>query len=257
MQYDLTKANPGRMFDYWLGGTHNFEIDRQFADHVAKQFPVVREQIKIERGRLKSVVQFFYEHGIRAIVDLGSSLPTCGNTHEVAHAIDPQIQVVYSDIDPITTAYGQELLLGKSNVIYMQADASTPLDLLDAPETRAFLGDNHYIGIIASQLGHMLTDAQWRNAFQTLYDWAARGSYCAVTLPSKEWVIEPSLNQMVETYKRANIQSYYRSREEIKPLVAPWKLTAAGITDAARYDLPGPGPTKTIVISYAMMLHKE
>jgi hypothetical protein len=257
MQYDLTKPNPGRMFDYWLGGTHNFEIDRQFADQIAKQFPVVRELTKIERGRIKSIVRFFYEHGIRSIVDFGSSLPTCDNTHLVAHEIDPQIKVVYSDIDPVTSAYGQELLLGEPNAIYVHADAATPLVVLDAPETRALLGDNRRVGFISSILGHLLTDAQLRYSFQTLYDWAAPDSYYAMTVPSKDWVTEPHMNEIVESYRRANLLSSYRSPMELEPLLAPWKLTGEGIARAGHFELPSGSSTKSIVITYSMMLHKE
>lgn len=257
MQYDLTKPNPGRMFDYWLGGTHNFEIDRQFADQIAKQFPLVRELTKTERGRIKPFVQFFYEQGIRAIIDFGSSLPTCNNTHEVAHEIDPQIKVVYVDIDPVTAAYGQELLLGKPNVIYLQGDAAKPLTILEAPETRALLGDNRRVGFTSLNLGHLLTDAQWRDSFQALYNWAAPDSYFAMTLPSQDWVTEPFLMQIVESYRRANLLSFYRSREQLKPLLAPWQLTGKGIADAGDYESLYGNSTRRIVITYAMMLHKE
>ena len=257
MQYDLTKPNPGRMFDYWLGGTHNFEIDRQFADQIAKQFPVVREQTKIERGRVKGILQFFFERGIRAVVDFGSGLPTCGNTHLVARELDPQIKVVYCDIDPVTSAYGQELLLGEPNAIYLQGDAANPLTVLNAPETIALLGNNRRVGFISLNLGHLLTDAQFRYACQMLYDWAAPDCYFAMTLPSQDWITDPYLLQIVESYRRANLWSYYRSPMELEPLLAPWKLTGDGIVQAGHVELPDGSSTKTIGITYAMMLHKE
>lgn len=255
MQYDLTKPNSGRMFDYWLGGNHNFEIDRQFADQVNRHFPLAKEQTRLERAKIKKFVPFFYQHGIRAIIDFGSSLPTCDNTHLVAHAIDPSIKVVYCDIDPITVAYGQELLEGESNVIYLRGDAAQPLSILNAPETRALLGDERRLGINFLNLAHLLNDDALMGAWHALYDWVAPGSFMAVTMPSEVFVREPYLRQLVESYQRSGIMSYYRTREEFAKLVSPWQVTSDGILESGHYTFPDES-NKTVVITYEMMLFK-
>lgn len=256
MQYDLTRPNTGRVFDYWLGGNHNFEIDRQFADQVAKQLPIVVEQMRKERAKVTGFVRFFHEHGIRAIIDFGSSLPTCGNTHIVAHQLDPNIIVIYSDIDPVTAAYGQELLQDQQNVIYLQGDASTPLAILDAPETNALLGNERRVGINFLNLAHALTDDQLRASWQTIYDWVAPGSYMAVTVPTEHWMIEPYLFRIIESYRRSNLISYYRTQAELTALASPWQLTEEGILDNLRWDVPNGDSTRNVVITYSMMLYK-
>lgn len=257
MQYDLTKPNTGRTFDYWLGGSHNFEIDRQFADNVAKQWPFIRDQVLGERQRIQDFIRYFYDHGIRAIIDFGSGLPTCGNTHIVAHKIDRENRVIYCDIDPITAAYGQEILAGQSNVLFLHGDASKPLAVLDAPETRALLGTDHLVGFNFLSLAHILTDQQLGEAWRTLYDWAAPGSCMAVSVPSKEWETDPYMNQLVQSYRRVNLFSYYRSPAELEKLFAPWKLTAEGIIPCNPSEIPDGDKTKIVRITYSMTLSKE
>lgn len=257
MQYDLTKPNTGRTIDYWLGGTHNFEIDRQFADRIEAMWPLTRKQVLDERNRIKSIVPFYYEHGIHAIIDFGSGLPTCDNTHIVAHQLDPEIRVVYCDIDLVTAAYGQEILLGESNVIFLQGDASNPLSVLNTSETRALLGDNRLVGFNFLSLAHLLSDEQLSAALQTLYHWAAPGSFLALTAPSKEWETDPYMNRLVQSYRRANVFSFYRTRDEIEKLTLPWKLTADGIQLCNPTEIPDGDKTKIVRITYAMTAYKE
>lgn len=257
MQYDLTKPNTGRTIDYWLGGTHNFEIDRQFADRIAAQWPLTPKQCIDERRRIKLSVQSHFAHGIRAIVDFGSGLPTCGNTHIAAHELDPEIRVVYCDIDPVTTAYGQEILLGQPNVVFLNGDAANPLTILEAPETRALLGDNRLIGINFMFLLHMMTDEQLRDAWQTLYAWAAPGSRMTLTVPSQLWETNAYMNRIVQSYRRANIGSQYRSPAEIEKLLTPWKLTAEGIEEVNPTEIPDGDTIQIVNISYTMTVYKE
>ena len=257
MQYDLTKPNTGRTFDYWLGGTHNFEIDRQFGDRIIAQWPLTLEQVKAERGRIKRIVESFYAQGIRAIVDFGSGLPTCENTHIVAHQIDPEIRVVYCDIDPVTAAYGQEILGSEANVAFLQGDAGTPLTTLNAPETLALFGENRLVGFSFLTLAHMMTDEQLISSWRTLYDWAAPGSRLAATIPSKLWETEPYMNRIVQSYRRANLTSQYRTIPEIEKLISPWKLSPEGIHEVNPTAIPDGDTTKMVNLTYFMNLYKE
>lgn len=256
MQFDLTKPNTGRIVDYWMGGSHNFEIDRQLADQVVQQFPVIADLARHQRALVKRFVEFYYARGIRAIVDFGSSLPTCDNTHLIAHALDPQIKVVYSDIDPITIAYGQDLLRGNPNAIYLSCDAAEPRGVLESPETRALLGAERRVGIIFLGLAPMLSDEQVRSAWQTLYEWAAPGSYLGVSIQSEHWSSEPDLLAVRNSYGRSNILAYPRTLAQIRELIPPWHLTEEGIQPNANWGAPPPAEPPRIV-GYSMMLSRE
>lgn len=255
MQLDLTAPNTGRMIDYWLGGDHNFEIDRQLADQVSAAFPVAVQTTKESRELVGRCVKYFYAQGIRAIIDFGSSLPTCDNTHLVAHTLDPEIRVIYSDIDPITVAYAQDLLRGEKNVIYLQANAAHPGDILDSPLTRALLGDERRVGFVFLNLTHLLMDDELRSSWPALYEWAAPGSLLAMSGASEHWDSDPDLIAVRDSYRRANIASRFRMAAQMIELASPWSLIEEGVRLNADWGLP-PGPAPSRIVGYSMMFRK-
>ena len=256
MKFDLTRPNSGRMIDYWLGGSHNFEIDRQMADQVAGRFPIIKHIIPESRTLVRRGVQYFRAHGISAILDLGAGLPTCDNTHLVAHALDPKIKVVYSDIDPITVAYGQELLQDTPNAIYLQCDAANPQTVLDSAAVLQFLGDERRVGIIFLNLAHAMSDDQIRASWGSLYEWAASGSFLFVSNASEKWNTDPELIAVREVYGRANLTGYFRSPDEIRALAHPWRETPEGIVNQPSWYNPQPPVALGQVLGYASMLYK-
>jgi len=255
MQYDLTRPNSGRMIDYWLGGSHNFEIDRQLARQMEK-ITVTREAAVTGRALTGRAVRYFYAHGIRVMLDFGAALPTCENTHVVAHKIDPHVNVVYSDVDPVTVAYAQEILGGISNVIFMEANAATPRSVLDAPATLKLIGGERQVGLVFHSLAHLLDDEQLRSAAQAVYEWAAPGSYLSLsTLGGPSWSTNESLNTAAAVYARSGIQGYFRLAEETLALVSPWQVTAEGIADNFDWGLGTPS-NLPYDFGYSMMLCK-
>jgi hypothetical protein len=256
MEFDLTRPNSGRMLDYWLGGSHNFEIDRQFADQVAGKFPIIKQIVPETRLLVKRSVQYFRAHGICAILDFGAGLPTCDNTHIVAHALDPTIKVVYSDIDPITVAYGRELLQGHPNSIYLQCDAANPCTVLDSAVVHQFLGDERQVGIIFLNLAHAMNDDQIRASWLSLYEWAAPDSFLFVSNASEKWNTDPELIAVREVYGRANLTGYFRSADEIRALAHPWRETPEGIVNQPTWYNPQPPVAPGQVLGYAAMLYK-
>ncbi len=256
MQYDLTRPNTGRTIDYWLGGSHNFEIDRQFADQVAAKFPVVVETVRVARSLVKQGVQHMYAHGIRALLDFGAGLPTCENTHEIARALDQTIKVVYSDIDPVTTAYGQELLRGVPNVLYLQCDAASPQTVLNAPQVLDLLGDERRVGIIYLALAHSMRDEQVRTSWRALYDWAAPGSLMFVSSVNERWKTDADLIPIAQMYDRADIPGSYRTVDELVQLAAPWQVTPGGISYFSQRSILPTLPTSERAIGYAVMFSK-
>ena len=256
MKIDLTRPNSGRMLDYWLGGSHNFEIDRQLADQVTAKLPIIKELGPESRILVKSGVEYFFSKGIRVILDFGSALPTCDNTHLVAQKLDPNLKIVYSDIDPITVAYGQEILADNPHVIYLQCDAANPRVMLDSPRMLEFIGGNRQVGIIFLNLAHTMTDEGLRSAWQALYDWAAPGSYLFVSNASKLFLTDPELNAVHTVYAKSNIVGHYRDPDEIRALAAPWRVTAEGIVDQRDWYGKVDLVKEFRLLGYAAMLYK-
>jgi len=118
---DTEKPSIARMYDYLLGGSHNFAVDRVAVDKITTAMPTLPAILRANRSFLRRAVRFFVDQGVTQFLDLGSGVPTVGNVHEVAQAIAPQARIVYVDIDPVAVAHSQAILAGNPN-----AASSTP-----------------------------------------------------------------------------------------------------------------------------------
>jgi hypothetical protein len=256
LKIDLTRPNNGRMLDYWLGGSHNFEIDRQLADQVTSKMPIIKELAPKSRTLVRRGVEYFHAAGIRTILDFGSALPTCQNTHQVAEKLDPGLKVVYSDIDPITVAYSQEILVGNSHAIYLQCDAANPMPMLESPQVCDFTGGDRRVGIIFLNLAHTMPDEAVRSSWQALYEWVDPGSYLFINNASKLFLTDPELLTVHALHAKSSIVGCYRDPEEIRALAAPWKITAEGIVNQHAWYGNGELVKESRLLGYAAMLYK-
>jgi hypothetical protein len=98
---DLSRPNAARIYDYFLGGSHNFTVDRELGDKVLAVIPGGASQAVANRRFLRRAVTYCVEAGIRQFLDIGSGIPTVGNVHEVAGRLAPESRVVYVDMDPV------------------------------------------------------------------------------------------------------------------------------------------------------------
>ncbi len=189
MEIDLTKPHSGRMLDYWLGGHHHFEVDRQMCLKVAEGMPGVAERARRVRRFLSRVVTYMIVNlGLDTFLDFGAGLPTCENTHIVAQRINPNVRVVYSDIDPLVVSYAQDILRNVSGVCYLQCDATYPDGVLQSPVTLGLIDDQRRVGIIYMNLAHFIKDGDLNRSMCTLWEWCAPGSYLFLsTITGEVW----------------------------------------------------------------------
>jgi hypothetical protein len=100
-ELDTTVPHSARVWNYWLGGEDNYVADRLVGDQVMAMFPDITRLARADRAFLGRAVRYLVAGaGIRQFLDIGTGLPTAGNTHEVAQAIAPESRVVYVDNDP-------------------------------------------------------------------------------------------------------------------------------------------------------------
>ena len=108
---DTGVAHIARVYDFWLGGTSNFPADREAAGRVIEAYPDIRVSVRAQRAFLGRAVHFLAaETGIRQFLDIGTGLPSAGDTHEVARRASQQARIVYVDNDPIVLAHARALL---------------------------------------------------------------------------------------------------------------------------------------------------
>jgi hypothetical protein len=124
---DPMTPSPARIYDYVLGGTHNFAVDQAAAEQIRAQTPDLRDAAWANRSFHQRAARWLAaERGISQFIDLGSGLPVPGNTHDVVQAVDPRARVLYVDIDPMVRAYAAELLADDGTTAVVTADLLAP-----------------------------------------------------------------------------------------------------------------------------------
>jgi hypothetical protein len=136
---DLDLPSAARVYDYLLGGGHNFAVDRLVGQKVLQVLPNGGQIAGSNRAFLRRAVLYMVEHGVTQFLDLGSGIPTVGNVHEVAQEADPACRVVYVDYDEVAVAHSQLLVEGNENVAVVAADFCQPETVLAAPDVTRLL----------------------------------------------------------------------------------------------------------------------
>jgi hypothetical protein len=180
---DATVPHSARIWNYWLGGKDNYEVDRKVGDQVAELFPGIRETARVSRALQARVIGYLAaEAGVRQFLDVGTGLPTANNTHEVAQQIAPESRIVYVDNDPLVLVYARALLTSSPEgaTYYVDADLrdsdrimSEAASILDFTQPTALMLN----GII----GHIEDDDEARACVRRLVAALPPGSYLAMS----------------------------------------------------------------------------
>jgi hypothetical protein len=243
---DTKRANVARVYDYWLGGSHNFLVDQDLGRSIAAVEPNVRSIARANREFLGRGVRLLGDLGVRQFLDIGSGIPTQGNVHEVAQQANPDARVAYVDVDPVAIAHSKAILAGNENTVIIDADARDPEKILNHPATRQLINFDQPVGLLLAAVLHFLSDADdpWATV-ATLRDALAPGSYlvlCHVTNESRPVVAQAAekvYNRSVAT------QVHMRSRAEILRLFDGFDLLEPGLVYLPQWrpDSPGDVPT--------------
>jgi hypothetical protein len=183
--FDPTRPNAARVYDYFLGGKNHFAADRETADTVLTTAPSTRITARENRAFLGRVVRYLAaEAGIRQFLDIGTGLPTSGNVHEVAQAIEPSARVVYADKDPMVLAHARALLTSapEGRTAYVQADLRDPGAILSSPTVQEVLDFSQPVALVMVAVLHFIRDEfDPAAALATLLDALPSGSYLAAS----------------------------------------------------------------------------
>jgi hypothetical protein len=214
---DPTRPSPARLYDYYLGGTHNFEVDRQAAAALKATAPELQDAVWANRGFHGRATRWLAERGIRQFIDIGSGLPTQNNTHESVHRVAPGARVVYADNDPAVAAYGGPLLAEDGTTTVITADLRDPDGLLGHRSLRALIDLSQPVGLLMTAVVHFVSDdldpwglvARYLSAVQP-------GSYLALSHVTYERLPPRTVQAGVGTYQNATERLYPRSQADVE-----------------------------------------
>lgn len=184
---DTRRANVARVYDYLLGGTHNFLADQDVARALLAVEPAARAMARANRAFASRAVRFLAAVGIRQFLDIGAGLPTAGNVHEVARAAAPGAKVVLADADEVAVAHGRAMLDGDAGTAIVEGDVREPAGILSHPDTRRLIDFSQPIGLLLTAVLHFIAPAdQPHRIVSELAGALAPGSYLVISCATGE-----------------------------------------------------------------------
>ena len=155
---DPTRPSPARIYDYVLGGTYNFPVDREAAERIRAQSPDLADAAWVNRAFHQRAAGWMARQGIRQFIDIGSGLPTQSNTHGVVQGAIADAHVVYVDNDPMVRAYASEFLSGNGTTAVITADLREPDSILNDPVLHALIDADQPTGLLMTAVLHFVAD---------------------------------------------------------------------------------------------------
>lgn len=254
---DFNRPSPARMYDYYLGGAHNFAVDREAAESAIASMPYTTTGAQVNRSWLGRAVRFLIRSGVRQFLDLGSGVPTVGNVHEIAQRHDPGARVVYVDVDPVATAHTNQLLEGNERATVVQAD------LRDINKVTAGAGElldwTRPVAVLACAVLHFVPEYDDPAGLLAAYrTHLVPGSYVALSHIAPNGLPNEEVARFTQVYQHTTQPVVLRERSQIEPLLAGLTLVEPGLV---RVPLWRPDDSTTTTDAefpgYAAIGHKD
>jgi SAM-dependent methyltransferase len=225
---DLERPNAARVYDVFLGGAHNFEVDREFARRARRTLPDIDRVAQCNRAYLQRVVRELSGLGIDQFLDLGSGIPTVGNVHEIAQGINPEARVVYVDNESVAVAHSRMILEGNRRATVVDGDVRDAGAVLEHPDTRRILDFNRPIAVIMCTILHFVADdADPARIVRTYRDALATGSYLAISHGTSD--NRPDLAELGQRYNNTANPTTPRPRAAVERFFDGFELIEPGL----------------------------
>jgi hypothetical protein len=237
LKLDTTVPHSARVWNYWLGGKDNFQVDREVGDEFARLYPDITMVARTSRAFLTRAVTYLAaEVGIRQFLDIGTGLPTVDNTHEVAQAAAPEARIVYVDNDPLVLTHARALLTSnpRGATQYLDADLHDPATILDMAARTLDLSKP--VGLIMMNiLGHVADLTEAAAIVRRLMAALPSGSYL-VTADGTNVIDGPAFEEAIGVWNANAPLSYHlRSPAQLATFLTGLDNVEPGIVPCSRW----------------------
>ena len=243
IEIDTSVAHSARVYNYLLGGKDHFAADRDAGDQMIAALPNVVTGSRMNRAFLARAVRYLVtECGIRQFLDIGTGIPSAGNTHEVAQAVAPETRVVYVDNDPVVLAHARALLTGRpeGSVAYLHADLREPSKILGAAAST--LDFSQPVALMLLMVMHMIPDSgRPHGIVDQLLNALPAGSYLALSHPPSDIQSEgvAKVQQRFNERLGAGESMTARSRDEVARFFSGLELVPPGLVQVHQWRPEG------------------
>ncbi|MGH3437260.1 MAG: SAM-dependent methyltransferase [Sciscionella sp.] len=219
-EIDLSIPNAARMYDYYLGGAHNFAVDREQAKRAITVIPQIVPGARANRAFLQRAVRYCLDRGIRQFLDLGSGIPTVGHVHELAARVDPPARVAYVDNEPVAVAHTTRMVADLPNVTMTQADLRHPDQVLRAPGVVDLLDFTQPVAVMLCAVLHFVADENEAVALVAGYrDACAPGSYLVASHVHDHYDTPERIAESLRLYSTSSNPMVLRDLERFAALL--------------------------------------
>jgi hypothetical protein len=250
LPFDTSVAHPARVYDYWLGGKDNFTADREAGDQALAAGAKILPGVRANRAFLRRAVRYLVvEAGVRQFLDIGTGLPSAGNTHEVAQSVAANARVVYVDNDPIVLAHARALLTSATGpVAYIDADARDTGKIL--AEAAGTLDFGEPVAVMLLMILQYIQDyEEARRIVDECMDRVPSGSYLVHSDTALDLAADANvagsatgLNERMPTHQNlrttTQLAAYYRDLELVEPGLVQlprWRPDGEPVFDLSAY----------------------
>jgi O-methyltransferase involved in polyketide biosynthesis len=244
---DLDRPNVARIYDWALGGTANWAVDRQYGEQAVKAFPLAKTLARGNRDFLGRAVRYCLSQGITQFLDLGSGIPTAGNVHEVADDHADDARCVYVDNEPVAVAHGRILLDEEGDPerhAVLHADLRDAAEVWEAALATGVLDPDRPICLLTVAVLHFLPDVTGvREAIRDYRTLLAPGSAYVLSHATEsgvEGAEREQIRRLVKLSEHSSSPAVSRSLDEIAAFFGNFDVVEPGIVPVARWR-PEPG----------------
>jgi hypothetical protein len=218
---DTKTPSGARVYDYMLGGTDNYTVDRIAADQTEDMLPGTKAMARNNRRFMERVVRYLAQDcGIRQFIDNGSGLPTQSNVHHIAQSIAPESRIIYVDNDPVVLRHQRVSALAENeNTAFILADARNVDEILEHPETVRLFNSSEPTAALYMTFLHFIPDSS--NPLGMVRQMMSRlppGSYLALShVVSDDPEVRQRMTEFALNTTRGNF-GRIRKKQEVRAL---------------------------------------
>lgn len=224
---DSENPNTVRIYDYLLGGPHNFEIDRQVGRELVSYLPFLTKAVRLQQWCYQDIAVDLERRGYDLLINITSALPTPDNLHRF---VSPSTQVIYFARDPMVVEYGRAALADSPNTHFFQGCPYIVEEMFNQPGFLDLLQGRREVAFVFWSSAAFYSDETLAHAARFLYDWSSPNS-CLVFHAQGAGANpgHPSMQLLLKKMDQLQSPLYLRSWETYARLLAPWTPDETGV----------------------------
>jgi SAM-dependent methyltransferase len=236
---DTSVPTAARIYDYMLRGKNYFEADERACQRLLEAVPYAQDVAAANRGFHQRAAKWIAEQGVQQFLDIGSGLPTVGNTHEVVQKVNPAAHVMYVDKDPMVALHSEALIENSDTVSVICADLREPDTILNSPALGHTIDFGQPVALCLTAVLQFVSDKDdpW-SLLRQYVDVLAPGSYLSLSHLTDDYKPPVAAEGFRAVFDSATDHMYFRSEAKVArffeglDIVSPYEGAKPDVTFA-------------------------